>query len=161
MENTDLEVMYAWENDSSLWELGDTTTPFSRSAIGGLIDQANIDIYAAKQLRLIIELTAGRVIGCVDLYDFNPLQRRVAIGILIYEPEDRTRGYASMAITLMLEYVRKRLNMHQVWVDVPLNNEPSLRLFRGVGFCECGLRRDWILGADGEFRDVIMLQKIL
>ena len=30
LEPEDLEVLYRWENDSSLWEVGNTLAPFSR-----------------------------------------------------------------------------------------------------------------------------------
>ena len=84
LEPEDAEAMYRWENDTTLWRLGDTTRPFSQAAIREFIAGASLDLYAARQMRLMIDLRAtGETIGCADLFDFDPLHRRAGIGMLI------------------------------------------------------------------------------
>lgn len=154
MEPEDGKAMYRWENDATLWRLGDTTRPFSRAALEEFVAQAAQDIYQARQLRLMIELldeeysSAGPV-GCVDLFDFDPLHRRAGVGILIYEPEMRRRGYGTAALRLLVAYAFGYLDMRQLWADVPLSNAASLRLFGRVGFRANGVRQAWVPTADG------------
>lgn len=101
-----------------------------------------------------------RAVGIVDLFEFDPLNRRAGIGILIYGPENRRRGYAADAVETLCRYARERIGMHQLWCNVCADNEASLGLFRGAGFTEAGVKRQWLWTAEG-YRDEIMMQRIL
>lgn len=159
MEPEDCEAMYRWENDTSLWHLGDTTRPFSRAALRDLITQASLDIYNARQVRLMIVLiSSGKTIGCVDLFSFDPLNRRAGVGILIYESVMRRQGYASAALRLIAEYAFGHLDMRQLWADIPVSNTASLRLFERVGFTGDTLRREWVRRQDGTYEDARFVQ---
>ncbi|WP_455537312.1 GNAT family N-acetyltransferase, partial [Prevotella koreensis] len=72
MEPEDLEELYAIENDRSIWDVGSTNVPYSRYALHEYIANATNDIYADKQLRLIIETNGGGVAGIVDLFHYDP-----------------------------------------------------------------------------------------
>ena len=54
LEPEDLEIMYRWENDSSLWMYGSTMEPYSRYTIKQYIANSDKTIYEKKQLRLMI-----------------------------------------------------------------------------------------------------------
>lgn len=54
-ESGDLDAMYGWENDTDVWRASGTTAPFSRHILSRLIDEQQFDIYATRQLRLVIE----------------------------------------------------------------------------------------------------------
>ena len=84
MEPTDLELLYRWENDSDVWTISNTRTPFSKYVLKNFIETSSQDIYTAKQLRLMIDENAtGETIGIIDLFDFDPFHLRVGVGILI------------------------------------------------------------------------------
>lgn len=103
---------------------------------------------------------AGKPIGAIDLFEFDPLSRRAGIGILIHATADRRCGYAADAVETLCRYTREQLGMHQLWCNVGADNPASLRLFRHAGFTEIGTKREWQWRADG-FHDEIMMQKIL
>lgn len=153
MEPEDLEAMYRWENDASLWHLGDTTRPFSREALREFIEGSSQDIFAARQVRLIIETigepTQVEAIGCADLFAFDPLNRRAGVGILIYDPSQRRQGYASTALRLTAEYAFGRLDMRQLWAEIPISNTASLRLFERAGFSGTAIKKAWVRTPDG------------
>ena len=52
MEPDDCQAMYRWENDTTLWSLGETTRPFSRAVLDDFIRNSSLDLYQARQLRL-------------------------------------------------------------------------------------------------------------
>ncbi|MCS2893661.1 GNAT family N-acetyltransferase [Parabacteroides faecis] len=84
LEPEDLELLYRWENNPDLWELGNTMSPYSRYILKEYIRESHRDIFDTRQLRLMIELrSTGAAIGTVDLYDFEPHHRRAGIGILV------------------------------------------------------------------------------
>ena len=60
LEPTDLGIMYEWENDTQVWRASGTVAPFSRHLLSRLIDEQQFDIYATRQMRLVIEADAGR-----------------------------------------------------------------------------------------------------
>lgn len=101
-----------------------------------------------------------RTIGTIDLFEYDPLHGRAGLGILIYDAEQRGRGYAADAVETLCRYAREGLRMHQLWCCVGTDNAASLRLFRKLGFREVGTKRDWLWTPDG-YRDEILLQKIL
>lgn len=163
MEPQDYEAMYRWENDTSLWHLGDTTRPFSREALREFIAASSQDIFAARQVRLMIEPlpggATGEAIGCVDLFAFEPLHRRAGVGILIYDPLYRRRGYALGALRLTAEYAFGRLDMRQLWADIPVSNTASLGLFERAGFSGTAVKKAWVRTAEGnDYEDARFVQ---
>jgi len=82
LEPEDLEFVYALENDTSVWEISQTQTPYSKFLIRHYLDNAHQDIYEAKQLRLAIcKNDSFEAIGLIDLYDYDPKNQRAGIGI--------------------------------------------------------------------------------
>ena len=159
LEPEDAERMYAWENDPEVWHVSGTTAPFSRHTLARFIEEQRFDIYATRQLRLIIEAPDGRSVGALDIFDFDPQMRRFGIGILIYDRSDRRQGYAASAVEAVKRYGRDTLGVHQIWCSASEDNRASLALFGKAGFEICGRRRDWILTPEG-YRDDIMMQWI-
>ena len=144
LEPEDLDLLYAWENDTSLWKFGSTLVPYSRYVLKAYLEHADADIYAQKQLRLMIVLKAsGETVGTVDLFDFDPRHRRAGVGILI-DPAYQRKGIGKEALSLLTAYAFGLLNIHQLYVFVPVSNEPSRNLFLDSGFTSCGILKDWL-----------------
>ena len=55
LEPQDLEFLYRWENDTTLWQYADTVAPLSQHLLRNYIDNYDADIFRASQLRLMIE----------------------------------------------------------------------------------------------------------
>ncbi len=55
LEPEDLEFLYNIENNDFFWEISHTLTPFSNYILKQYLENAHLDIFEAKQLRLIIE----------------------------------------------------------------------------------------------------------
>lgn len=157
-EPGDIEQIYRWENDRTLWQVSETISPYSHYQIEQFIIN-NVDLFAARQMRLMICLDDNTApIGCIDIFDFDPIHQRVAIGILIQESY-RHQGHASAAITLLIEYLFNTLFLKQVYCFVDEKNTDSLSLFSRLGFVQCGRRKEWIKTPEG-FIDEIELQYI-
>lgn len=166
LEPSDIDVLYQWENDTETWKISNTQTPFSRFVLEEYIVSSHQDIYSVKQLRLIIELIPSpgvtetkRVIGSIDLFDFDANHQRAGIGILIAEKDDRRHGYASEALKVLTEYCFTTLNLHQLYCNITIDNEPSVLLFQQHGFQVAGIKRQWIREGS-KFKDELFLQKM-
>jgi diamine N-acetyltransferase len=153
LEPSDLELLYLWENDPEVWRVSGSCGPVSRERLQHFIEEQNYDIYATRQMRLIIE-SNGMAIGTLDIIDFDPQNSRFGIGILIYANENRRMGFARSAIEAIKEYGRTTLFVNQIWASVAEDNIASLELFRVCGFEECGRRKAWLRREEGYVAEV-------
>ncbi len=158
-EPGDLDLLYLWENDTSIWRISGTLAPFSRNVLKQYLDQAGKDIFEMKQLRMIIQLKEKhRPVGAIDLFDFDPHHHRAGMGILVADPSDRRQGYAREALETLLEYCFNILNLHQLYCNIEDGNEASLALFKDLGFVEAGRKKEWIYTGQG-YVDELLFQK--
>lgn len=158
-EPEDLDLLFDWENDTSMWQLSNTLTPFSRYTLKQYLESSSRSIFEAGQLRLmIVEKEEGVTIGTIDLFDFDPYNLRAGIGILIAR-EYRGKGYAKMAVGAIIDYSFTRLKLHQLYCNILEDNTNSLELFKGLGFKVCGIKSEWIRSENG-FKDELCLQLI-
>ena len=159
LEPEDLDAMYGWENDTDSWRVSGTVAPFSRHVLSRLIDEQQFDIYATRQMRLVIESLDGTAVGAVDMFEFDPQNLRAGVGIIVAPPY-RKQGFALDALQTLERYVRDVLRMHQLWCSVGADNEASLALFQKAGYTECGRRKEWLLTST-EAIDEVLMQKLL
>ena len=96
IEPSDLPFLYQWENDAVSWADGANHNPLSQQDLRDYIAATTGDIYKDGQLRLIIE-SDGATVGCIDLFDFDPRNRRAAIGMYL-APETRGKGLGKQAL---------------------------------------------------------------
>ena len=161
-EPADIDIIFRWENDMSIWHLGNTLTPYSKFAIEQFVFNTDNDIFASKQLRLMIDWhsaeTATKTVGTIDLFDFDPHNKRAGIGILIDE-STRRKGFALEALNLLITYCFKTLNLHQLYCNIEESNLESISLFNKAGFTPCAVKKEW-LQRDGIWTDELMFQLI-
>ena len=158
MEPRDVDLLYRWENDPEVWKVSNTMVPFSKFTLQEFIKTSTMDIYASRQLRLMVEDWKGNTVGAVDVFDFEPFHHRAGIGILIAK-EYRENGYAEEAVRCVCQYLFTVFQLHQVYCNVMEDNEISLKLFQHAGFVLTGRKKDWMRGKNG-FLDVLILQLI-
>ena len=159
-ELEDLDLLYIWENEPSIWQVSGTLIPFSRYILKQYLEHAGKDIYEVKQLRLMIQLKSNhRPVGAVDLFDFDPHHHRAGIGILIAESSDRRQGYAREALETVIAYCFDVLHLHQVYCNIAAGNSASIKLFKEAEFVESGRKKDWLF--DGStYEDELLFQRV-
>lgn len=160
LEPEDLEFVYQLENDESVWEISQTQTPYSRFLIRQYLDNAQQDIYEAKQLRLAIcKNDSFQAIGLIDLFDFDPKNKRAGIGILIQNEENRLKGFGRQALELLIYFAFERLEVHQLYANIATTNEASIALFTTFGFECVGIKKEWNF-QNGNYSDEALYQLI-
>ncbi len=158
LEPTDLDKLYQWENDVDLWHTSATITPFSRKQLWDYIENYDGDIYRTRQLRLmIVEVSTNQPIGTIDLYDFDPVNSRANVGILIDKCYQH-KGYGTSALTLLETYCHEHISLNQLVATVATDNEASLLLFRSLEYIEVGQMK-WWLKRGHQYCDAILFQK--
>lgn len=165
LEPSDLPFLYQWENDASAWADGSNHNPLSQQDLRDYIASTTGDIYRDGQLRLIIEsnseaiqqcngLTAersnsvsGLTMGCIDLFDFDPRNRRAAIGMYI-SPEYRGQGVGKAALELLEDYAFNHLNLRVLYAVIATNNAACSALYRAAGYTPSTPLTAWTLESD-------------
>ena len=160
LEPEDIELLYQWENDEEIWTVSHTIVPFSRHTLSLYIQNSCQDIYESKQLRMMMDAPGGKTVGAIDLFDFDPFHGRAGIGILVHHPDDRSKGFATAALQLMIRYSFEKLQLHQLFANILTDNEESLKLFFKAGFVLAGTKKDWV--REGEnWKDEHLLQLVI
>lgn len=132
LEPTDLPFLYQWENDASAWADGGTHNPLSQKDLRDYIEATTGDIYRDGQLRLIIE-EEGETLGCIDLFDFDALNRKAAIGMYVC-PQVRGKGVGKQALVLLEDYAFDFLNLRLLYAIIATSNEPCSSLYKQAGY---------------------------
>ena len=158
MEPEDLDLLYRIENDVKLWNVGNSNVPYSRYTLHNYIATSSGDIYADRQVRLIIENEQGTVVGIVDLVNFDPSNLRAELGLIIEEPF-RHAGYAQSTMEQITDYAVNVLHLHQLFATIDVTNEACLQLFRKLGYIESARLKEWLF--DGTiYHDAIVMQRL-
>ena len=69
------------------------------------------------------------------------ISRTATLGIFIGEKEERSKGYGTEAIKLLLDFGFNYLNLHEIKLDVYEFNKRAIKCYEKIGFKEYGRRR--------------------
>jgi len=159
LEPTDLDTLYNWENDSALWVVSDTVAPYSRAALWQYLENYTGDIFAQRQLRLMITLAGdGTPVGTIDFLNFDPLNNRAELGLFI-AAEHRGQGLGRQALELLTAYAREHLGLRQLYVFIAIDNTVCLKMFEDYGYRRVGVIQSWVKRGS-TYRDVALLQMV-
>ncbi|MEE1272341.1 MAG: GNAT family protein [Bacteroidales bacterium] len=162
VELSDVDLLYEWENDIELWQVSNTMRPFSRYALEDyVLNSQNQSLYSAKQMRLMIDVEIDNAIftiGCIDVYDYEAKDAKAGIGIFICKNE-RKKGYAQKAISLLENIMRNIYNIHQLYAFITEDNQKSIKLFEKSGYIFTSSLKDWVL-TNSKYKNVNVYQKI-
>ena len=163
IEPSDLPFLYQWENDVASWADGANHNPLSQQDLRDYIESTTGDIYKDGQLRLVIHSVSeavcqrsglssvspqdGLTLGCIDLFDFDPRNRRAAIGMYI-APEFRGKGVGKEALRLLEEYAFGFLNLRVLYAVISTKNTACTTLYRNAGYTESSVLPNWTLESD-------------
>lgn len=166
LEPEDLELLFTIENDQSQWSVSNANVPYSRYALQDYLISQNNDIYADKQVRLVVRVeegeaspSGGRAIGLADLFNFSPEHLRAEVGLAI-TPDEKGKGYGAEAMRLLTDYASRVLHLHNVYAVVPVDNAPSIAMLRACGFTDEMLLKQWLRCGEG-WKDALFMQKLL
>jgi len=153
IEPADLPFLYQWENDATVWTDGSNHNPLSQQDLRDYIASTTGDIYKDGQLRLIIEEadsqepTVKVTLGCIDLFDFDPRNRRAAIGMYV-APEYRGKGVGRLVLEQLESYAFDFLHLRVLYAVIATNNIPCSSLYRSAGYTPSTPLSSWTLESD-------------
>ncbi len=158
IEPEDLDLLYRIENDTKLWNVGNTNVPYSRYTLHDYIANASDDIYIDRQVRMMVENSENQIVGITDIVNFDPSNRRAEVGLIILDAY-RRRGYASSTLEQVAAYALKVLHLHQLFAIIDADNIASFNLFEKMGYKMSAVITDWLY--DGmKYHDAKIMQRV-
>lgn len=158
-EMEDLERLFIWENDASMWNVGNAIAPYSHKQLWDYIENYEADIFKSRQLKFIIKkIVGGDLLGEIDVFDFDPVNRHASLGILI-DVEHRNMGYATRAIELVCEYCSRHIGIHSLLAITEVVNVAGQSAFKKAGFLSNGCLRSWVRRGNS-YNDAVVLQRL-
>jgi diamine N-acetyltransferase len=138
-----------WFNDPETFRYLGTKFGQTRSSIRKYIEQLS----APNILCRILEKSSSIHIGNISLHEFDPINRRMELGIVIGVPEARGKGFGREACGLMAAFGFDHLNLHKITAGTVVDNVGMTRVFESLGFkIEGTLAEHYYL--EGRFHDV-------
>lgn len=107
-------------------------------------------------LTFAIRLHDDTLLGFVSIHSIEWNNQTGVLAIGIGDKENRSKGYGSEAINLMLMYAFYEPNLNRVGLDVISNNGAAIQCYKNAGFVVEGVAREAVL-RDGEKYDKIYM----
>lgn len=154
VKQEDLPALLAWINDREQVLANSPYRPVS--------EKQHQDWFAAMQQRedaviFAIRLSASdALIGTCQLHSISRVHRSAELQIRLGEVAQRRKGYGTQAVSLLLDFAFKDLNLQRVYLHVFQNNLAAIRAYEKVGFITEGvLRRAAFI--NGKYVDVLVM----
>jgi len=121
-------------------------TPCRNRIYAIISPQLRVMIYKDGQLRMII-VADDLTVGCIDLFDFDPRNRRAALGMYI-APEYRGKWIGYQALEQLETIAFDHLNLRVLYAVIATNNIPCSSLYRRAGYQPSSVLPSWTLESD-------------
>lgn len=114
---------------------------------------------SAGELKLYGFSAKDEPVGCIELYNYDPVNKRAAVGIVISN-EYRHQGYGKAMVAALTDFCKQNTSLHQIYADIAATNKTSIHIFQTVGYQHCATLKDWVVRGDN-YIDTYRLQLIL
>ena len=161
VDSSDFDFLFKLENDRAYWHLSGTKKSLTTSELRSFIEGAKQPILLSRQFRYIIEIQEYGQIGCIDLFEYDPFNQQIGVGIIIYDENYRRKGYAKQALLLLESYLKEVLHCKYVFARVLQNNEASISLFNVMNYIVIDDQTKVTFLQNEEYRDEILFRKKL
>jgi RimJ/RimL family protein N-acetyltransferase len=152
MNTNDAEKFAEWLNDLEIT----VNLTLYNSVINAENEKMFLEKLSKDHNYSIIDKNTNELIGTCGFTELDHLNQTAEVGIFIGNKKYWNKGYGSEAITLLLDYGFKALNLHNILIRVYSFNERAKRCYEKVGFKNIGKRRGALKRGNKEY-DLIYL----
>lgn len=98
---------------------------------------------------------SDELVGLIDIGGISWQHGVGWLGVAIGDRANRGRGYGTEAVTLLLDFAFRELNLYRVQLNVFSYNTAAIRVYEKLGFTQEGILRQ-ALHRDGQRYDILM-----
>jgi diamine N-acetyltransferase len=128
----DLDFLFSIENNINNFQFSDKPKFYSKEELTDFIINSSNDITTYNQLRFVIEYKKKQI-GFIDLFDYDSINKKAGIGIIIDE-EFQNKNYGSESLDILIKYSFKELDLLSLYANIDPSNFKSISLFEKHGF---------------------------
>lgn len=103
----------------------------------------------------LINKHTGEVMGTCGFHNWLSIHSRAEIGYILYEANNRQKGYMSEAVSAIIDYGFKELNLERIEALTSPENIASVRIIEAHKFTKEGLLRKHFC-VEGKFVDSVI-----
>lgn len=107
----------------------------------------------AKDKTLTLKFDTLQHIGNISLQSISNINRSAELAIIIGNTDYWGNGYATEALTTLIDHGFKRMNLHRIWSGTAAPNLGMRKVFDKLGFIEEGIFVDGVY-LNGRYEDV-------
>jgi len=130
-----------WLNDMEMLK----TLQLYASVIGLENEKAMLETLSKDHNYSIIDLETDELIGNCGFLDIDHVNQTAEAGLFIGNKTYWNKGYGTEALSLLIDYGFKALNLHNVMLRVYEFNKGAIRCYEKIGFKHFGTRRKALL----------------
>ncbi|MDR0388239.1 MAG: GNAT family N-acetyltransferase [Treponema sp.] len=138
MDENDAEKFTEWLNDLELM----INLQIYNSVFNVENERRLLSDLSKEQNYSIIDFENDELIGTCGLLDIDHLNQTAETGIFIGNKNYLNKGFGSEALTLLLDYGFKALNLNNIMLKVYSFNKRAIKSYEKVGFKIIGNRRN-------------------
>lgn len=153
MNPDDAETYVRWLNDPGVTD-GIGSTSRVQSVEG---EREWLKQNAGEYQFAIVRKADDTLLGNCGIQALDLRSRCAEVGLFIGEEENRSKGYGTEALRLLLGYAFSELNLHNVMLKLFSFNERALACYQKAGFREFGRRRECYF-CRGKLHDQIYME---
>lgn len=155
LSREDLPKARDWVNDSYLKARMLRVVPVSQEDQEKWYEDIVQD--PSKIVFAIKTLNDGQHIGNTGLYHIDWTHRRAEFWILIGERSFWGQGIGSDVVSLMQQYAFETLNLNKLYVNVGIDNEAAIALYKKANFVHEGIMKEHYY-IEGKWIDVVIME---
>ena len=152
LNSNDAEQFTEWLNDLEIT----VNLTLYHSVINTENEKALLEKLATGHNYSIIDNATNELLGNCGFIDIDHLNQSAEVGIFIGNKNYWNKGYGTEALTLLVDYGFKALNLHSILIRVYSFNERARKCYEKVGFKIIGTRRE-ALRRGNEKHDIFYL----
>ena len=145
----DFASFQLWRLQSGIQTLSSRPMKFMTPAQAVEAAKKTPERYPDQERFAIVRKADNTLVGFVGVFDYNPLNRSVEMGVSI-DPDERKKGHARAAVDLICEYYFRFRGINKVHAQTASFNTAAVKLLESAGFSRDGTLRDHYF-QDGEF----------
>lgn len=156
IEREDIPLIHGFSNDLAVELAGGGDPPYPQALARAYADFDRSTAEGGRDGSSFVIEADGKVIGQCALFGRDAIAQTAELGITIGDRAYWARGYGREALTLLLEYGFRLLNLRRIHLKVHATNARALRAYRAVGFVEEGRLRQHVW-SDGAYDDLVLM----
>ncbi len=160
VEISDVDILCSWWSDGVVMAhagFPDGIETDRERLITRITDQ-NSGIQVKNHL-LIIELDDDKRIGEMNYREKS--EGIYEIGIKICDFGEHNKGYGSVAVNMLIDYLKEDLKAGLIVLDTNLNNDGAQRFYKELGFVQTRVMHDCWIDQLGRSQSAVLFEMVL